>query len=126
MQYANAKPVVRYHGTLTAHHGLWAVAESYGTHLKLRDPNGLKITCRLGSATIVDMPRLTEKRANTLVDLWDSNYGRITCPRTRNWLLAQNLVEADPDRAGGYRLTDLGCAAMQSVRAWCNWYGPTR
>lgn len=72
------------------------------------------------------MPRLTEKRAYALVDLWDSHFGRIADPRTRNWLLARKLVEADPDRPGGYRLTELGCAAMQSVRAWCNYYAPTR
>jgi hypothetical protein len=124
--YAKAQPVVRYHGTLTAHHGLWAVADNYGTHIKLRDANDFTITCRRSSATLVEMPRLTEKRAYALVDLWYSNFGRIEDPRTRRWLLTQKLVEADPDRPGGYRLTERGAAAMRSVRGWCNYYAPAR
>ncbi|MFY1595531.1 hypothetical protein [Micromonospora sp. WMMD737] len=117
-KHLTADPVVNYHGTLTAWHGMWRVAENYGTRLKLRDAWGNSITCRTGSVTVVPMPRLTGKRADTLTHLWHSSAGRIADTRTRNWLLANKLIEAADDRSGWYRLTRLGVIAMDSVSRW--------
>ncbi|TDC34233.1 hypothetical protein E1211_17965 [Micromonospora sp. 15K316] len=117
-RYLAADPIVNYHGTLTAWHGMFRVTNNYGTRLALRDPWGNRITCRAGSATVVDMPRLTESRAEVLLLLWNRTVGRVPDTRTRNWLLDQKLIEAVEDRDGFYRLTRLGVMAMDSVYRW--------
>lgn len=117
-RYLTADPVVTYHGTLTRWHGMWRVASNYGTRLKLRDPWGNSITCRAANTTVLPMPRLTEKRAQVLIHLWQVTVGRVDDTRTRNWLLGQKLIEPAGDRDGWYRLTRLGAYAMDSVARW--------
>ncbi|WP_431728536.1 hypothetical protein [Verrucosispora sp. TAA-831] len=114
-RYMNATPVVQYHGTLTRWHGMWRVVGNRGGRLELRDPWGNRITCRATSATIVDMPRLTELRAGILVRLWDCSIGRIADSRTRGWLRTQKLIEPVEGRPGWYQLTYLGLLAMDSI-----------
>lgn len=117
-RYLTADPVVTYHGTLTRWHGMWRIANNYGTRLKLRDPWGNSITCRTGSATVMEMPRLTEKRAQALIHLWQASAGPVADTRTRNWLISHRLIELADDRDGIYRLTRLGAMAMDSVARW--------
>lgn len=117
-RYLTADPVVTYHGTLARWHGMWRVANNYGTRLKLRDAWGNGLTCRAGSVTVVDMPKLTDLRADALTHLWQATVGKVADTRTRNWLLANELIEAADDRDGWYRLTRLGVYAMDSVARW--------
>ncbi|MFI1194122.1 hypothetical protein ACH4T9_12805 [Micromonospora sp. NPDC020750] len=113
------QPVVTYTGTLTHLHGMWTVTDNYGTHLKLASLNDLTITCRVINTTPASLPPLTEKRATALHELWDNHtLGRINDTRTRNWLVANKLVEVDPDRDGCYRLTTLGAVATRASRRW--------
>ncbi|MGS2615140.1 hypothetical protein ACVCAH_11535 [Micromonospora sp. LZ34] len=117
-RYLTADPVVTYHGTLNRWHGMWRVANNYGTRLSLRDPWGNTIRCRPASVSVVDMPRLTEKRAEVLTHLWQVTVGKVADLRTRRWLLDHQLIELAEDRAGWYRLTRLGAMAMDSVARW--------
>ncbi|MBM0237125.1 hypothetical protein JNW88_08165 [Micromonospora sp. ATA32] len=117
-RYLTADPVVTYHGTLTRWHGMWRVANNYGTRLRLRDAWGNGITCRPGSVTVVEMPKLTDKRGEALVYLWKYTVGRVADTRTRNWLLDHKLIEQLPDHDGWFRLTRLGVMAMDSIARW--------
>ncbi|PZG12992.1 hypothetical protein C1I95_24605 [Micromonospora craterilacus] len=117
-RYLSADPTVQYHGTLTHLHGMWRVINNLGTRLELRNAWGIGLVCRTASVTPVDMPRLTDKRADTLTHLWHTSGGPIADTRTRNWLLAHKLIEQAEEGKRRYRLTRLGVCAMDSVSRW--------
>lgn len=113
-----ALPVVNYHGSITGSHGLWCVTNT-GERLELRSLNGQVLRhVRPASVTPVTMPRLTAKRADALMALWNGPRGRVDDTRTRNWLIDQELIVADSQRPGCFGLTGRGAAVARSVLRW--------
>lgn len=112
-------PVVNYHGTMTNMHGLWCVADNYGTRLKLRDIYGHTLRCRAANVTVVNLPTFTEKRAEALHALRTNPFASID-GRVRSWLLEHELIERT-ERRGCYRLTDLGQIVDNAIQPF--WYG---
>lgn len=108
-------PLVTYHGTLTAEHGLWFVTDNTGGRYTLRTAHGGKLRrVRPTNVTPVNTPTFTEHRAWALRDLAEKQAAPDA--RTWKWLVANKLAETDP--TDGRKVTWLGFVLAAGLKGW--------